>query len=59
MYNLLIAKSFTFEVCFQLSHSNNAYNYFDINTLTINIQNFVKSMMSIDIKVLNRKEVSF
>jgi hypothetical protein len=62
MYNLLISKSFTFEMCFQLYilfHNNNFYHYFDINTLTVNIQNFANLMMSIDTKTLNRKKASF
>jgi hypothetical protein len=57
MYNLLT------EMCFQLFiiffNNNNFYNNFDINTFIVNIQNFVKLMMSIDTKTLNRKEASF
>jgi hypothetical protein len=62
MYDLLIAKSFTSEMCFQLFiffHNNNFYNYFDSNTLKINIQIFVQLMMSIDNEALNRKKASF
>jgi len=62
MYNLLISKSFTFEMCFQLLfffHNNNFYHYFDINTLTVNIQNFVNLMMSIDTKTLKEKKLAF